>query len=265
MPELPDVQVYKEYVDATALHQPIADLQVSNHADVLAEVAESTLRGRLKGRSLEASRRHGKHLFLGLEDDGWLRLHFGMTGGLKYYARESEAPQHARLRIDFDNGYHLAYRSVRKLGEVAWVEDVDEFVAAHGLGPDPLDPALDFSRFRDALTDRRGTIKGALMNQEVLAGIGNVYSDEMLLSAGIHPAAKVGGLNEQALERLYRAMLAVLRQAIEARVDPDRFPPSFILPNRQEGAACPRCGGRLRRARVSGRVAYYCPHDQPRE
>jgi formamidopyrimidine-DNA glycosylase len=263
MPELPDVQVYKEYLDATALHQRIEAAVVEGGEELLRGVSARALRERLRGGSLRETRRHGKHLFAGLAGDGWLRLHFGMTGELRYYKRDDSAPDHVRLRLDFENGFHLAYRNVRKLGEIGWVEDPDAFVAAAGLGPDALDPGLDAAAFREALSGRRGTLKGALMNQGVVAGIGNVYSDEMLLRAGIHPAAKVSDLQADDLTRLHGAMGTVLREAVDARVDAERFPRAFILPRREEGAPCPRSGGPLAKARVAGRVTFYCPQDQP--
>jgi formamidopyrimidine-DNA glycosylase len=190
MPELPDVQVFREYLDATALHQRIDDVTVSGAGELLHDVSARTLRDRLKGRSLAGTRRRGKHLFAKLSGNGWLRLHFGMTGELAYFKRRREAPDHVRLRLDFANGYHLAYRNVRKLGEIGLVDDVVEFVEAEGLGPDALDPELDLGAFREALGKRRGSVKGALMNQEVVAGIGNVYADEILLAAGGRPPAR---------------------------------------------------------------------------
>ena len=260
MPELPDVQVFEEYVDATSLHQEITGV----HADAegLREgVSVRTLRRRLEGRRLRSTRRHGKHLFLEVEEDGWLRLHFGMTGSLQYF-RGDQAPEHTKLLLDFPDGYHLAYVNVRKFGEIGFVDDVDAFVAEQELGPDALD--LDLGAFRERLSGRRGAIKGMLMNQEVLAGLGNEYTDEILFQAGIHPETPTNELSEETTERLHRCMREVVAAAVGARVEPERMPDDFLLPHRAEGEECPRCGRAIEKIEVSGRPTYLCPAEPKR-
>jgi formamidopyrimidine-DNA glycosylase len=261
MPELPDVQVFKEYLDSTALHQRIRDVDVSADG-MLENVSTRTVKSRLKGHELASTRRHGKNLFVRVTDDGWLRLHFGMTGELKYFKDDEETPEHVRIRLDFSNGYHLAYVNVRKFGEIGMVDDVGSYVDEQGLGPDALD--LDLDGFRATLKGRRGAIKSTLMNQDVIAGIGNVYADEMLFAAGVDPRARTEKLGEDTLRDLHRAMGKVLRRAIGARVDVEKFPRSFLLPQRGAGGQCPRCGNELKRTKVSGRTTYYCPRDQKR-
>lgn len=259
MPELPDVQVFKEYVDATSLHQRILAVHV-DAAGLRETVSPATLRRRLRGRRLESARRHGKHLFVEVEGDGWLRLHFGMSGGLAYY-KDADPPDHARLVLDFPDDYHLAFTNVRKLGQIGFVDDPPTFIRNRGMGPDALD--LDLEGFRERLAGRRGSVKGTLMNQEVLAGLGNEYTDEILFQAGLHPETPVDELDDRSEARLFRAMRRVLSAAIDARADPDRLPGGFLLPRRAEGASCPRCGGEIERIEVGGRPTYLCPHDQP--
>ncbi|MBD3237028.1 MAG: Fpg/Nei family DNA glycosylase, partial [Candidatus Eisenbacteria bacterium] len=152
----------------------------------------------------------------------------------------------------------------RKLGEIGITRDIPAFLARNQIGPDALDPDFDAERWRAALRGRRGGIKAALMNQEMVAGIGNVYADEILLRAGIHPQAKVAKLGKRSQEAIHRAMRTILEAAISARVRPGEFPSYFILPHREEGAACPRCGRTLETIQVSGRTTYYCPRDQRR-
>lgn len=263
MPELPDVQVLKEYLDSTALHQRIADVTIDAD-DMLEDVSSRTLKSRLRKHSLRSTRRHGKHLFVEIAGDGWLRLHFGMTGELEYSKGEREPGAHVRLRLDFANGFHLDYRNTRKLGQIGLVDDVDEYIEQAGLGPDPLASEFDLASFRQALAGRRGTIKGALMNQSALAGIGNIYADEILFQAKLHPKAKVNRLKPKTVEQLHRSLQRVLSRAIEARVDPERFPDDFLLPHRDAGGSCPRCGRELQKTKVSGRTTYYCASDQRR-
>ncbi|MGD8377843.1 MAG: DNA-formamidopyrimidine glycosylase family protein [Acidobacteriota bacterium] len=260
MPELPDVQVFKEYLDATALHRRIRGVHLEDAEDVL-RVSRQALASRLHGHELRSTRRHGKNLFVDVTADGWLLLHFGMTGHLRYYKRERHpTPDHARLRIDLSGGYELAYVNQRKLGTIDMLEDPDAFIRRKGLGPDALE--LDLRGFRKALEGRRRTVKGVLMDQGTIAGIGNVYADEALFAAGVDPRIPAGRLDRDTVGSLHRAMRRVLRQAIEARVDPDTMPSGFLLPHREEGARCPRCRGRLRRAEVDGRATYFCPRHQ---
>lgn len=261
MPELPDVEVYKQYLDSTSLHHRIRSIDVSARR-MLQGVSSRALDAALTGHELVETRRHGKHLFVRISGDGWLRLHFGMTGALQYFKREAATPSHTRLRLDFTNGYHLAFIDVRMFGAIGLVDDVDEFVAGEQLGPDAL--ALDAAGFRDALAGHRGPIKSTLMNQHVLAGLGNIYTDEVLFAAHVDPRARTEGLRDATVRELHHATHEVLEQAIDARVDVDRFPRSFLLRHRRTDETCPRCGRPLRHARIGGRTTYYCPHEQPR-
>lgn len=261
MPELPDVEVFKRYLDATSLHQRIRGVDVSARR-MLQGVSSRELVAALTGHELAETRRHGKHLFVRITRDGWLRLHFGMTGALAYYKREDATLSHTRLRLDFANGYHLAFIDVRMFGAIGLVDDVDAFLASQHLGPDALD--LDEAGFRDALAGHRGGIKATLMNQHVIAGLGNIYTDEVLFAAHVDPRAATECLDDATLRDLHRATHDVLERAIDAHVELIRFPRSFLLPHRGADEICPRCGRPLRRARIAGRTTYYCPRDQPR-
>jgi formamidopyrimidine-DNA glycosylase len=259
MPELPDVQVFQQYLDSNALRQRIRDVELSA-AGMLAGVSGKTLRTKLIRRELVATRRHGKNLFVRLAGDGWLFLHFGMTGALKYFGDAERPPEFTRLRLDFANGHHLAYVNMRKLGKIGLVDDVDAFIAEQKLGPDALD--LDLAGFRRALAGRRGKIKATLMDQTVMAGIGNIYADEVLFAAGVDPRARTERLASATVRELHKAMRAVLAKAIEAGADVDNLPRSFLLPHRARGGRCPKCGRMLRQIKLGGRTTYLCPRHQ---
>ena len=261
LPELPDVEVFKRYFDATSLHQEIEKVEVYSR-QILEDTSVEKLKTGLEGRTFESTRRHGKHLFAQLDDSQWLMLHFGMTGHLKYFKNMEKDTPHDRMLISFSNGYHLAYDSQRKLGEVELIEDVEQFVEGKELGPDALDPSFDLAAFKEALSRRRAMVKSALMNQRILAGIGNVYSDEILFQVGVHPKTRVNQLDEETLAEIFDAMNRVLRTALDCQADPDQFPDSCIIPHRHGDGKCPKCGGELKRVKVSGRSAYYCPSCQ---
>ena len=258
MPELPDVQVFKELVDATSLHQSIEDVMLRD--EMVEDVAPQTIRDRLRDVELREARRHGKHLFLRAGENGWLRLHFGMTGTLVSYSDE-EDPEHTQLRIDFEDGSHLAYVCQRKFGEISWVDDVRAFIDERELGPDALQD-MDAGLFRQILSDRRGSIKGTLMSQDAIAGLGNVYVDEVLFQAGIHPESPTEKLDEDEIVELFGTIQDVSQGAIEARADVDEMPDDWLLPNREEGASCPRDGASIEKIEVSGRPTYLCTGHQ---
>ena len=261
MPELPEVEIFKRYLDATSLHQRIDDVDVRKRY-VLKETSARELARGLKGRSFESSRRHGKHLFVHADGKIWLRLHFGMTGSLQYFKNDEEAPRHARVLFVFANNHRLAFDDQRQFGQVGLLKDVDEFLKERELGPDALD--LGLGEFRKILGKRRGAVKSILMNQRLISGIGNIYADEILFRARTHPATEISRLGDKALTKLFRATHYVLERAITARADANQMPRSWLLPHRGKGGKCPRCGRRLKSATIGGRTAWFCARCQSR-
>jgi formamidopyrimidine-DNA glycosylase len=266
MPELPDVELYKRHLDATCLGRTIRQVAVGD-ARILAEVSATELAHRLEGARINASRRHGKHLLVDLGPPGWLTLHFGMTGSLRHFTDGEQDPPYDRVRFDFADGHHLAYINARLLGRVGLTADADGFIAAQGLGLDALDPRFDFAAFDRSLAGRKRDVKSLLMDQEVVAGIGNIYSDEILFQARLNPRVRCDRLDAGARQHLLGRIKAVLETAITSGAGAerlvDRLPGSFLIPHREKGGRCPRCGGEITTAKFSGRTAYYCPRCQP--
>jgi formamidopyrimidine-DNA glycosylase len=260
MPELPDVEVFRRYVNSTSLHQKIESVEVRERR-ILGGVSARKLQSALKGRTFESTRRHGKNLFVGLDGGGWLLMHFGMTGDLKYFKDMEQDPPHDRFLISFENHYHLAFDDQRMFGKIDLIEDPETFVREKKLGPDPL--KLDSVSFRKRFEGRKGSVKAALMNQQVVAGVGNIYSDEILFQAQLHPGTRIERLDDAALERLFEEARRVLETAIERGADPQELPDHFLLSHRREGERCPRGNGEIRKLKAAGRTAYYCPICQP--
>ena len=244
MPELPDVEIYKRYLDRHALRQPIERVAV-NDARILGDLPAEAFVARLRGNRFEASRRHGKHLLVRLQQDGWLTLHFGMTGNLVAFRDEADDPPYDRVRFDFAGGRHLAYVNRRMLGRVGLADDADAFIQAQELGPDALDPAFDLEAFAKATRGRRRDVKSVLMDQALIAGIGNIYADEILFQARLHPKTMMASLSEQQRAVLFDQIKAVLKTAIECGAGAeqflDRLPVDYLLPQRDKGGECPRC------------------------
>jgi formamidopyrimidine-DNA glycosylase len=258
MPELPDVETFRRYLDATALHQRVADVRV-RHDRVLSGVSASRLKRTVKGSSFEETDRHGKYLFVRLDQEPWLVLHFGMTGYLEY-EKGRKPGQHDRVIFDCENGYSLAYLCQRLLGKVALAESPPQFAEDNKLGPDAL--RISHDDFTARLEGSHAAVKSCLMNQKLLAGIGNIYADEILFQAGVSPRRKGGTLSKTESKQLYRHVQRVLTMAADRKADPAGMPSSWLLPKRQEGRPCPRCGDKIKKTKVAGRSAYWCPNCQ---
>jgi formamidopyrimidine-DNA glycosylase len=261
MPELPEVETFKRYLDATSLHQRIDEVDVCD-TYILKETSSRALIRTLKGRRFESSHRHGKHLFVRADGDIWLRLHFGMTGSLQYFKHEEQMPLHARVLFVFGNNYRLAFDDQRKFGEVELLKDIDEFLRRRHLGPDAL--SIDLAQFKRILGKHRGAVKSILLNQKAIAGIGNIYADEILFRARMHPATDIARLDNKILMKLFRAMRYILEKAIAAGADSNQMPKSWLLPHREKGGRCPHCGRKLKSATIGGRTAWFCAHCQKR-
>jgi formamidopyrimidine-DNA glycosylase len=259
MPELPEVETFKRYLDSTSLDQRITRVEVRD-AYILKHVSARGLATRLKGRRFESSRRHGKHLFVRAGDQLWLRLHFGMTGSLQYFEHNQAPPKTARVIFRFAANGDLAFDDQRKFGEIELVGEVNEFLETRGLGPDAL--GISRSQFKSVLGKHRGAVKAILLNQQLIAGIGNLYADEILFRAGMHPATDAARLSDTDLARLFRATRHVLEKAIALKTDFNHLPKSWLLTHRGKRGRCPRCGHALKSATIGGRTSWFCPHCQ---
>ena len=262
MPELPDVQVFKQYLDATALHQTVDKVEVMVPRLLQKGLSARSLQYRLKGRRFEQTRRHGKYLLTATDGAESLVLHFGMTGRLQYGKFNSDTPDYTGVLFRFDNGYALDYINVRKLGTVGLVENAEQFLRDEDLGIDALDAALDTAHFAELARAHNKSVKCWLMDQSLIAGIGNIYSDEILFQARLHPKRSTADLSDAELSKLYRKMHEVLDTAISAKADPEQLPSSYLLPRREKGQRCPECGGKIEPISACGRTAYYCPECQ---
>lgn len=261
MPELPDVEVFKRYYERKAQGKFVSGVRPKDDK-VLGSQSGASLRERVPENEMGQASRHGKHLFVEVSGKFWLAFHFGMTGYFCFY-REDEPPSgHPRLIFDFDDGTHLAFDCQRRLGEVNLIEDRDDFVKSKELGPDALDGDLSLNEFKEVFSGSRAMVKSALMDQSKLAGVGNIYADEILFQAGVHPRKKCSDLSDEEFKEIYEQMAWVLEQAIKAGAEPDKMPQDFLLPHREPGGRCPKCSDEVEKIKVSGRGSYFCPSCQ---
>lgn len=266
MPELPDVELFKHVLDQHGLRRVVARVSVPDPGSLEGATA-ATLQRRLKGRRLSASHRHGKVLFAQFEDSATLAMHFGTNGSLRAVDTDAQEPASTRLLFAFTDGERLAYVNPRRIGHVIVTDSVDGYIRSEELGQDVLDPKFDEAAFDDALGHRKQAIKALLMDQSRMAGIGNIYADEILFQARLHPAVTTNALDAAGRHRLFTAIKHVLRVAIDrgagAEDFTDRLPRDFLLRERHPGGHCPRCGTALVIDKIGGRSSFYCPKCQP--
>jgi formamidopyrimidine-DNA glycosylase len=257
MPELPEVEMARRYLEVTARHQTIRAAEVKDER-ILAKVPAKDLEEALAGKQFHCALRHGKRLFLKLHDSLWLALHLGLTGSMIYLESGAKEPRHTRLLISFENGHRLAFDDPRIFGEVGLAKSPEAFLVERKIGPDALQ--LDREGFLKIMSGRKGLIKPALLNQSLIAGLGNLYADEALFQAGICP--KTRGLNSVQLAVLFSSIQEVLRTALSTHADLEKLPDSYLLPHRHPGGTCPRDGALLCREKIGGRTSYFCPEHQ---
>lgn len=266
MPELPDVEGFRRVARRAGRH-PVTRVDVLD-ASVLRGVTATGLRKAVVRRALAKPRRHGKWLGVPTRapsrrhrrDEPVVTFHFGMTGSLHWCSHGEPRHRHDRLVFVTEHG-ELRFRDMRKLHGVGLAGDDREFAhLLEGLGPDAA--AVSADDLANLLGDRRAGIKSVLIDQSVLAGLGNLTVDETLWRARTNPTQPARELTAADRRRLLRAMHSVLDQSTKAGVVPDR--PSWLTGQRDSRSGeCPRCGSRLRRTRVSGRSTVWCPRCQP--
>jgi formamidopyrimidine-DNA glycosylase len=256
MPELPEVEAALELLRT----------RVRGRAIVRARVLHPALRRRLRPSQLRALagarivrvERRGKHQLLHLDDGRVLHAHFRMNGEWEIVATHEPLPRFARAVLDLDDGASLVFVDSRALGTLDVHPSGAELEL--GLGPDAADPAWTAGELADALSRRRGPIKPALLDQRLVAGLGNIYAAESLWRARIDPFAPCNQLSRARVVALRNAIAAVLRRATGSRYTDDDTVTLDVYD--REGLPCRRCSTPIARAMQAGRSTYYCPHCQ---
>jgi formamidopyrimidine-DNA glycosylase len=225
----------------------------------------------LLGRRVMAIGRRGKYLIVCL-DEGYLLIHLKMSGRLQVVSNRHPFDKHVHVLLGLDNDHELRFHDVRKFGRIYLVDDPLQVTAR--LGPEPLADEFTLDDFRERLERRSGRLKSLLLNQEFLAGVGNIYADEVLFVARLHPLRKADSLRGEEQDRLYEAIRSVLRQAIGDRgttlsdrgyTDAEGEAGSYqeqINVYGRAGEPCPRCHTPLQRIVVGGRSTHFCPRCQ---
>lgn len=258
MPELPDVEVLKQYVDSTSLHKKVVDVEVKNER--ILDIRSQVFKEQIRNRRFEDTGRTGKYLFLSLDSGEWVVMHFGMTGGLTFGKKEEADQKHSRILFQFEGDDYLSCNSQRKLGSVTLADHPSDFKKDHNLGVDALE--VTSGEFRKLVQSKRGRIKSALMDQKMITGIGNVYSDEILYQCKIHPETKTGHLSDEQIKELHRSMRRIFKTSVNNGADAGNMPKHYLISHREDGAECPDCSGKVQRIKIGGRGCFICPECQ---
>ena len=272
MPELPEVETVARGLRASLVGRTIVGVEVRWVRSVIPPDPAAFAR-RLTDQSVTDVGRRGKWVLIALSSGGTLLIHLRMTGQLVLESEDRPDSRHARVLFSLDDGHSLRFSDMRKFGRLWLVDDPADVLG--DLGPEPLADGFTAARLEEMLARRRGRIKPLLLNQRFLAGLGNIYADEALWRASIHPLRRADTLTPVEVGRLHRAIRSVLRAAIASggTTLPDaayrqadgrsgEFADQLVVYGQAE-QPCPRCGTIIKRTRVNQRSTHFCPHCQP--
>jgi len=280
MPELPEVETVARGLQMTVAGRRIVSVTLGKTDFIDDPVA---LEQNLPGRSIECVERYGKFMLMRLSSDGngqengcspragSLLVHLGMTGHLSAHTAGEPFPKHTHVRFLLDDGRELRYTDARRFGRMAYLAPENLPAELERFGADPLE--ITDQKFEELLKSRKARIKALLLDQGALRGVGNIYTDESLWRARIHPMRISSCLVAKESRKLRKALQAVLREAIALRgssiidfLDAEGEPGEYQRRHRaygREGKACYRCKTLIRRSIVAGRSSYFCPKCQP--
>ncbi len=286
MPELPEVQTTVNQLKNKVVGLKIKDVW-TDFKGIVKKTTFSDFKRKIKNKEIKKVKRRAKNIIFDLSENFSLLIHLKLTGHLLYgeWERKNEEwqPQNKGPLEDKDNTYihlifflnnkkMLALSNKRKFAKAEIWETEELKKELKNLGPEPLDKDFTFEKFKKVLENRRAKIKSALMNQKIIAGIGNIYSDEALWRSKIHPLKRATDLTEEELLSLYKATKEVLKKGIELggesisdyrnlkgeKGEFDRERKAY----RRKGEKCFRCREKIKRVRVGGRSAHFCPKCQ---
>jgi len=272
VPELPDVETLARTLRAHLVGRRIRATRILTPATVRSPSSTQFVR-QLRGRRVTAVDRRGKYLLIRLNGGLVLLAHLRMTGDMEVVRAGEPVDRHTRVIFGLDGhrgggagtpgGEEIRFTDQRRFGHMDLLPAaaLEDFGPLLRMGAEPLGRGFSLAAFRALLARRRGALKPFLLRQDVVAGIGNLYADEILFQARLHPGRRVELLRPAEVRRLHDAIRQVLRRATAGLSRAGR-PVGELLDAREVGGACPRCGRPLRVSRLGGRATYFCPSCQ---
>ncbi|AFY61772.1 DNA-formamidopyrimidine glycosylase [Synechococcus sp. PCC 6312] len=277
MPELPEVETVRRGLAELTLDVPILGGEVLYPKTVAYPLDPDEFISGLVGQSLQAWERRGKYLIGKLNSRGWLVVHLRMTGQLFWLSQEIPMAKHTRVRLFFGSGQELRFVDQRTFGQMWWLPAADLLPqlmpTLAGLGPEPLGPDFTVSYLAQKLQHPHKPIKNALLDQALIAGIGNIYADEALFLAQIHPQARCCDLTPVQIQTLHQKIKAVLQLSLAVGgttfntftsvegINGNYGGQAWVYG--RKGQPCRVCQTPIQQIRLGGRSAHFCPQCQP--
>ncbi|HEX7363901.1 MAG TPA: DNA-formamidopyrimidine glycosylase [Dehalococcoidia bacterium] len=267
MPELPEVETIKNELSPQVIGRRFTEVTVCDAKPVKQPPADE-FRRKLIGQSIYGLKRRGKYLIFRLSGGNKLVIHLKMTGALLLNPKQPDG--YARVIFHLNDGRRLVFTDRRRLGAMWLLKD--EQAVTGKLGPEPLDKEFTVETLAERLHKRQAPIKAVILDQGFIAGIGNMYADEALFAAKIHPLRKANSLSPQEIQNLHKGIVDVLESAIDSKgasIDTYKRPDgrlgtahdNFRVAHRV-GKPCPICGTTIQRLAIRNRGSYFCPRCQ---
>lgn len=270
MPELPEVESVRRTLEPALVGRTIVDVEVV-FAGSVSGLSPEAFRSRLLGERFAGMERYGKYLVFRFESGLYMSMHLRMTGRAVLSQKGEPIGPHDRVRFFLDDERELRFSDLRKFGRVGLAEREADLPNREALGPEPLTEQFTVDALRNALRGRT-SVKAAILDQKRIAGLGNIYADESLFVAGIHPERKVDTLSAAEVERLHQAIEHCIADALayggttfRDYVQGDGRPGGYaerLKVYGRHGQPCVKCGHSLERTRVAGRGTTFCPKCQ---
>lgn len=273
MPELPEVEIICRGLARTVIGRKITNVRIA-----LPKVINTTprrFRQRVKNAIIRSIRRRAKIIIINLSGGFSLGIHLKISGQLLYAPKQAPVKKHTHIIFDLNNGYQLRFVDPRQFGyvKIGPTRQINKVLGLERFGPEPLEKSFTRHLFQELIERRRnGRIKPLLMNQGFIAGLGNIYADEVLFYARIHPLRQVGTLSRRKINNIYTGIKRILLKAIKYKgtsvdsyVEVSGRPGNyerFLKAYGREGEKCLRCKTTIKRIKIGSRSAYFCPSCQ---
>jgi formamidopyrimidine-DNA glycosylase len=254
MPELPEVNTVMRGFHKTVLNIPVVKVEVHD-SKIIRNTSAEKFMDAITGHSFVDTYRQGKYFFGILENGVHILFHLGMTGHILYYTAIEDRPKYERFNIKFKDGLILGFDDVRKFSHILVIENLPDYLTQIKLGPDAL--LISLAEFMAILSNRNTTLKAVLLNQQLVAGIGNLYADEICYQAKIHPGSTAGKLNKKRIRIIFNLMQKILTEACIRDAYYKVYPEDWFWKWRSEEHKIIKGKGIVAKSKIAGRTTYF--------
>ena len=272
MPELPEVDQVRKTLAPHVVGKKIKNVEIRLPRLIQYPSAEE-FAAKLSGKTIQSIERRGKYLRLDVGKDVYILVHLRMTGALLAVAKKAPEPDYAKIRFELTGPEDLWFTDIRTFGTLYLIDHDDKIIEGYAtLGPEPIGTALTADYLEKACKKKTGAIKAVILDQKIVAGLGNIYADEALFAAGILPARQANKLTKEEYENLVKAMKKVIAQGLKNHGTTFRNYQDaeghkgdnvrYLMVYSRKGEPCKVCGTKLEQIKVAGRGSVYCPHCQ---